>query len=73
MLLYVSPFCKHFYDACFNYVLESGKTGMIVGTMSGFSIDPDGRKADFSISLNTGETIKGTYSKSKDKFSFSGL
>ena len=64
---------EHFYDACFNYVLESGKTGMIVGTMSGFSIDPDGRKADFSISLNTGETIKGTYSKSKDQFSFSGL
>ena len=64
---------ENFYEACFDYVLKSGKTGVIVGTMSGFTIDAESRKADFSISLNTGETISGTYNKAKDHFSFSGL
>ena len=64
---------EDFYQACFDYVIESGKTGVIVGTMSGYEIDPEAKKADFKISLNTGGTITGTYDKGTDKFSFSGL
>ena len=62
-----------FYQACFDYVIESGKTGVIVGTMSGYEIDPEEKKADFKISLNIGGAITGTYDKGKNKFSFSGL
>lgn len=64
---------EDFYQACFDYVIESGKTGVIVGTMSGYEIDPEAKKADFKISLNIGGAITGTYDKGKDKFSFSGL
>jgi hypothetical protein len=64
---------EDFYQACFDYVIESGKTGVIVGTMSGFEIDPEEKKADFKISLNIGGAITGTYDKGKNKFSFSGL
>ena len=64
---------EDFYQACFDYVIESGKTGVIVGTMSGYEIDPEEKKADFKISLNIGGAITGTYDKGKNKFSFSGL
>ena len=62
-----------FYDKVFDYVLKSGKTGELVGTMSSYELQPDQNRALFSIELNTGETIEGTYDKSADKFSFSGL
>ena len=64
---------EDFYQACFDYVIESGKTGVIVGTMSGYEIDPEEKKADFKISLNIGGAITGTYDKGKNKYSFSGL
>lgn len=64
---------EDFYQACFDYVIESGKTGVIVGTMSGYEIDPEAQKADFKISLNTGGAITGTYDKAKNSYSFSGL
>ena len=62
-----------FYDKVFDYVLKSGKTGQLVGTMSSYELQPDQNRALFSIELNTGETIEGTYDKAADKFSFSGL
>ena len=45
----------------------------MVGTMSSYELQPDQNRVLFSIELNTGETIEGTYDKAADKFSFSGL
>lgn len=55
------------------YVLKSGMTGSIVGTLSGYEINPETQKVTFSISLNQGGTIKGTYNKNKKSYSLSGL
>lgn len=62
-----------FYQAAFDYVLSKGMSGNIVGTMSGYEIDPEKQTAAFQIVLNTGGTISGKYNKAKDKYSFSGL
>lgn len=62
-----------FYQAAFDYILSRGNTGVIVGTMSGYEIDPEKQTAEFRITLNIGGTIAGTYDKEKDKYSFSGL
>lgn len=62
-----------FYDKAFEYVLEKGMTGEIVGTMNSYEIDPEKKTATFSITLNTGATITGTYKKSNDSYKFSGL
>ena len=62
-----------FYQKAFEYVLSSGLTGNIVGTMSSYEIDPEKKKAEFKITLNTGGSIKGSYIKEKNKFKFSGL
>ena len=35
--------------------------------------DPEKEKASFSISLSSGQTISGSYNKSSNEFSFSGL
>lgn len=64
---------SNFYDQAFRYVLEKGLTGSIVGTMTGYEIDPEKQKATFRIALNTGAAITGTYKKSSNKYSFSGL
>ncbi len=61
-----------FYEAAWEYVLSTGRTGNIIGTMSGYEIDPEAKKADFTIALSTGGSITGTYSKKTGKFSFSG-
>ena len=63
----------HFYDSAFDYVLKSGKTGELVGTLSSYELQPEQNRALFSIELNTGETIEGTYDKAADTFKFSGL
>ena len=63
----------HFYDQAFDYVIKSGKTDQLVGTMSSYEVQPDQNRALFSIELNTGETIEGTYDKASDSFKFSGL
>ena len=62
-----------FYSAAFDYVLKSGKTGELVGTLSSYEIQPKQNRALFTIELNTGETIEGTYDKAADSFKFSGL
>ena len=41
-----------FYDKVFDYVLKSGKTGQLVGTMSSYELQPDQNRALFSIELN---------------------
>ncbi len=64
---------ENFYEQTFQYVLLKGLTGQIVGTMSGYELKPEKDKASFSIALSTGGTIKGTYDKAKDTFSYSGL
>ena len=61
-----------FYSEAFNYVLKKGMTGEIVGTMSSYEISTDENKATFSISLSTGGSISGTYSKTDDAFTFEG-
>lgn len=62
-----------FYQKAFEYVLSSGLNGNIVGTMSRYEIDPEKKRAEFKITLNTGGSIKGAYIKEKNKFKFSGL
>ena len=62
-----------FYQKAFEYVLSSGLTGNIVGTMSSYEIFPEEQRAEFKITLNTGGSIKGTYSKESGKLKFSGL
>lgn len=61
-----------FYNEAFNYVLKKGMTGEIVGTMSSYEISTDENRATFSISLSTGGSISGTYSKTDDAFTFEG-
>jgi len=61
-----------FYNEAFNYVQKKGLTGEIVGTMSSYEISPDENKATFSISLSTGGSISGTYSKTDNAFTFEG-
>ena len=63
----------HFYDSAFDYVLKSGKTGELVGILSSYELQPEQNRALFTIELNTGETIEGTYDKAADTFKFSGL
>ena len=62
-----------FYDQVFHYVELKGLSGEIVGTMDSYQIDPEKEKASFSISLSSGQTISGSYDKSSNEFSFSGL
>ena len=64
---------EKFYDGAFQYLLSKGLTGNIIGTMSSYEIDPKNQTATFRITLNTGGSINGTYSKKKDNYSFSGL
>ena len=62
-----------FYQKAFDYVLSKGLTGSITGTMSSYDIDSEKRVATIQIKLNNGKSFKGTYSKEKNSFSFSGL
>ncbi|MCD7717491.1 MAG: hypothetical protein LUI39_13790 [Lachnospiraceae bacterium] len=62
-----------FYQAAFDYVLSKGYTGSIIGTMSSYEIDPENQTATIRIMLSTGGTITGTYNKSANTYSFSGL
>ncbi len=62
-----------FYQSAFDYVLSKGLTGSIVGTMSDYEIDPDAQTATIHIMLNTGASMTGTYNKTNNTYSFSGL
>lgn len=62
-----------FYNQTFDYVQKNGKSGEIVSTMRSYKIDPDKNRAEFTLDLNTGETIHGTYDKAAGTFAFSGL
>lgn len=62
-----------FYQKAFDYILSKGLTGTIVGTMSSYEIFPEEQRAEFKIMLNTGASIKGSYTKATDKLEFSGL
>jgi hypothetical protein len=64
---------ERFYDQVFHYVELKGLSGEIVGTMDSYQIDPEKEKAVFSISLSSGQTISGSYSKSSNEFSFTGF
>ena len=57
----------------FEYVLSKGLTGSITGTMKEYSIDAAKKRAEITITLNTGGSFKATYNKAKNEFSFSGL
>ncbi|MCD8348912.1 MAG: hypothetical protein LUD16_13425 [Lachnospiraceae bacterium] len=62
-----------FYQAAFEYILGKGYTGSITGTMSSYEISPENQTATIRIMLSTGGTITGTYNKSANTYSFSGL
>ena len=62
-----------FYDQVFHYVELKGLSGEITGTMDSYQIDPEKEKAAFSISLSSGQTISGSYDRSSNEFSFTGL
>lgn len=62
-----------FYQETFDYVLDAGLTGEITGTMTEYEIDPEKDTASFAISLNTGDTLNGTFHKSEGRYRFSGL
>lgn len=62
-----------FYEKAFDYVLESGLTGAITGTMSSYEIKPEKKRATAEIALSTGKVIRVKYNKEKDSFKFSGL
>ncbi|MCD7957409.1 MAG: hypothetical protein LUG93_17020 [Lachnospiraceae bacterium] len=62
-----------FYQAAFDYILSKGYTGSITGTMSSYEIDPENQTATIRIMLSSGGTITGTYNKSANTYSFSGL
>ena len=62
-----------FYSQAFDYVLSKGLTGSIMGTMSSYEIDTEGKKAAIEIKLNNGKSFKAVYDKKNNKYSFSGL
>ena len=64
---------ERFYSKAFEYVLSKGLTGSITGTMKEYSIDAEKKRAEITITLNTGGSFKATYNKAKNEFSFSGL
>lgn len=64
---------EEFYQKAFDYVLESGLTGKIEGTLSSYEIDAEKMTAVFKIALNTGDTIEGSYNKEENAYTFTGL
>lgn len=63
-----------FYDKIFNYIVEEkGQKGKLVGTMESYKIDPENQTAAIWVTLNTGVTVRATYKKEKNTYSFSGL
>ena len=62
-----------FYEKAFDYVLKSGLTGAITGTMSSYEIKPEKKRATAEITLSTGKVMRVKYNKEKDSFKFSGL
>ncbi|MCD8397647.1 MAG: hypothetical protein LUD12_10810 [Lachnospiraceae bacterium] len=54
-------------------IFGKGYTGSITGTMSSYEISPENQTATIRIMLSTGGTITGTYNKSANTYSFSGL
>lgn len=63
-----------FYDKIFNYIVEEkGQKGKLVGTMESYKIDPEKQTAAIWVTLNTGVTVRATYKKEKNTYSFSGL
>lgn len=62
-----------FYQKAFDYVLDSGLSGEIIGTMTEYAIQPEEGTATFSLVLNTGATITGTFQKAEKTYHFSGL
>ena len=57
----------------FDYVVQSGLTGAITGTMNNYEIDADAGKANIQITLSTGQNLNAIYNKQKNSFQFSGL
>ena len=65
---------SRFYDEIFQYVVEEKEQkGTLVGTMESYKINPEKQTASIWVTLNTGATIKATYKKAKNAYSFSGL
>ncbi|MCC8047248.1 MAG: hypothetical protein LIP12_17465 [Clostridiales bacterium] len=62
-----------FYQSVFDYILGKGYTGSITGTMSSYEINPENQTATIQIRLSSGGMITGTYNKSANTYSFSGL
>jgi len=62
-----------FYQKAFDYVVQSGLTGAITGTMNDYEIDADAGKANIQITLGTGQNLNAIYNKQKNSFQFSGL
>ena len=57
----------------FDYVVQSGLTGTITGTMNNYEIDANAGKANIQITLSTGQNLNAIYNKQKNSFQFSGL
>ena len=62
-----------FYQKAFDYVVQSGLTGAITGTMNNYEIDANAGKANIQITLSTGQNLNAIYNKQKNSFQFSGL
>ena len=62
-----------FYQKAFDYVVQSGLTGAITGTMNDYEIDANAGKANIQITLSTGQNLNAIYNKQKNSFQFSGL
>ena len=62
-----------FYQKAFDYVVQSGLTGTITGTMNNYEIDANAGKANIQITLSTGQNLNAIYNKQKNSFQFSGL
>lgn len=62
-----------FYNTVSDYVFGKGLTGIITGTFTEYTIDPEKEQASFIISMSTGAAIQGTYSKDSGNFQLNGL
>jgi|GEM_PF-3570110 len=61
-----------FFQAVHDYIFSRGYTDVKEGTFSSLEIDTDNRQATFTIRLDNGVDIHGTYQKDSRSYSFSG-
>lgn len=62
-----------FINQVTDYVYGKGVTGNVTGNFLEYTIDPEAQTAIFSIALDTGGLVYGTYDKNNNTYSFNGL